>query len=64
MLKRQNEAAGRLGAQASGGIPYVILCDTALVYGFATSSDFITEDLINQVIEQKQHFAIFAPMNR
>lgn len=48
-------------AQASGGIPRTIniLCDTSLVYGFASESPRITADLVNQVIEQKRQFGIF-----
>jgi general secretion pathway protein A len=48
-------------AQASSGIPRAIniLCDTALVYGFATGADRITTDLVGEVIEQKRTFGIF-----
>jgi type II secretory pathway predicted ATPase ExeA len=47
-------------AQASCGIPRSIniLCDTALVYGFATGADLITADLVGQVIEQKRTFGV------
>ena len=50
--------------EASHGIPRVIniLCDTALVYGFATRADQITTQLVSEVIEDKRKFGIF-PMN-
>lgn len=49
-------------AQASSGIPRAIniLCDTALVYGFAARADQITIDVVHEVIEQKRHFGIFS----
>jgi type II secretory pathway predicted ATPase ExeA len=49
-------------AQASSGIPRSIniLCDTALVYGFATNVEWITTKLVGEVIEQKRTFGIFA----
>ena len=48
-------------AQASSGIPRSIniLCDTALVYGFASKASRITPALIGEVIEQKRTFGIF-----
>jgi general secretion pathway protein A len=48
-------------ARASGGIPRTIniLCDTALVYGFATGVDLITTALVSEVLEQKKTFRIF-----
>lgn len=50
--------------EASHGIPRVIniLCDTALVYGFATRADQITTKLVSDVIEDKRKYGIF-PMN-
>jgi type II secretory pathway predicted ATPase ExeA len=47
-------------AQASLGIPRTIniLCDTALVYGFAASRQQIGSDLIYQVIEDKKEFGV------
>ncbi|HEY1362522.1 MAG TPA: AAA family ATPase [Xanthobacteraceae bacterium] len=55
------EACGMI-AQASAGIPRTIniLCDTALVYGFAAKADRITTTLVGDVIEQKRTFGIFA----
>lgn len=51
-------------ADASGGIPRMIniLCDTALVYGFATGADYVTTKLVHDVIEDKRNFGIF-PVN-
>ncbi len=52
--------ACQLIAQASGGIPRTIniLCDTALVYGFATAVRQITADLVTMVIADKQQYGI------
>jgi general secretion pathway protein A len=54
------EDACRIIAQASQGIPRTIniLSDTALVYGFATSADRITEDLVKLVIENKSQYGV------
>jgi len=48
-------------AKASGGIPRMIniLCDTALVYGFARGEKTITGELILDVIADKQQYSIF-----
>jgi type II secretory pathway predicted ATPase ExeA len=48
-------------AAASGGIPRMIniLCDTALVYGFAGGKRVIAGDLISEVIADKQQYSIF-----
>ncbi len=47
-------------ARASRGIPRTIniLCDTALVYGFATSAPQITEDIVTSVIDDKNQFGV------
>lgn len=47
-------------AQASQGIPRTIniLCDTALVYGFASRAQYITSDLVATVIENKAQFGV------
>ena len=47
-------------ARASHGIPRTIniLCDTALVYGFAASSTYIDADLVNMVIENKSQYGV------
>src|SRR5262245_6340933 len=59
-----SKEACALIAEASAGIPRMInvLCDTALVYGFATSADLITTKLVQDVIEDKRNFGIF-PLN-
>ncbi len=53
------QACNRI-AEASRGIPRTInvLCDTALVYGFATNAETITLDLVNSVIENKDRFGV------
>src|SRR4051794_38026064 len=45
-------------AEASNGIPRTIniLCDTALVYGFATQAESITKEIVADVITQKRNF--------
>ena len=47
-------------AEASRGIPRTInvLCDTALVYGFAMNAETITLDIVNSVIENKDRFGV------
>jgi general secretion pathway protein A len=53
--------ASSLIAHASRGIPRMInvLCDTVLVYGFATGAQTITAELVQQVIEDKQKYGVF-----
>jgi type II secretory pathway predicted ATPase ExeA len=48
-------------ASASGGIPRMInvLCDTALVYGFANDKKVISDQLVRDVIADKQQYSIF-----
>lgn len=55
-----SDAACNAIAQASGGIPRTIniLCDTALVYGFASDRRQIDEELIRQVIQDKIDFGV------
>ncbi len=57
------EACRRI-AVASGGIPRMIniLCDTALVYGFARGEKIISGELVKEVIADKQQYSIF-PLN-
>jgi type II secretory pathway predicted ATPase ExeA len=52
--------ACRMIASASRGIPRTIniLCDTALVYGFATETAQITGELIALVIEDKHQYGV------
>jgi len=54
------EACARI-ASASGGIPRMIniLCDTALVYGFARGEKTISAKLVDEVIADKQQYSIF-----
>jgi general secretion pathway protein A len=48
-------------ATASGGIPRMInvLCDTALVYGFANDQKVVSDQLVQDVIADKQQYSIF-----
>lgn len=48
-------------AAASGGIPRMInvLCDTALVYGFANEQKVISDQIVREVIADKQQYSIF-----
>jgi len=48
-------------AKASGGIPRMInvLCDTALVYGFAGDSKVVGQEIVRQVIADKQQHSMF-----
>jgi general secretion pathway protein A len=59
-----SEGACKLVAEASHGVPRIIniLCDTALVYGYSTTSKSIDGDLMQLVIEDKRNFGIF-PVN-
>lgn len=52
--------ACQLIAKASRGIPRTIniLCDTALVYGFAAEQYQITSNLVNLVISDKQEYGV------
>lgn len=54
------EEARRVIAHASGGIPRTIniLCDTSLVYGFATSADRISAELVKLVIENRSQYGV------
>jgi general secretion pathway protein A len=55
------QEACTLIAAASGGIPRMInvLCDTALVYGFANDQKVIGDKLVSDVIADKQQYSIF-----
>ena len=55
-----SDLACTLIARASGGIPRTIniLCDTALVYGFASSARVINENIVASVIENKEQFGV------
>jgi general secretion pathway protein A len=47
-------------AEASRGIPRTInvLCDVALVYGFAMNAESISVDIVNSVIDNKNRFGV------
>ena len=53
--------ASQMIAQASRGIPRTInvLCDTAMVYAFATGSKAVTTDIVSLVIQDKRDFGVF-----
>ena len=55
-----SEEACRLIAHASQGIPRTIniLCDTALIYGFAVSAEGITPEIVTMVIENKSQYGV------
>ena len=55
-----SDEACRVIAHASQGIPRTIniLCDTALVYGFAASEDTISSELVKIVIENKTQYGV------
>jgi general secretion pathway protein A len=63
MLFTQEACA--LISSASGGIPRMInvLCDTALVYGFANDKKVVSDQLVRDVIADKQQYSIF-PVKR
>jgi general secretion pathway protein A len=54
-----NDACRMIGT-ASRGIPRTIniLCDTALVYGFAANLHQVTSEIVSLVIENKQEFGV------
>jgi len=53
-------SACKMIAQASRGIPRTIniLCDTALVYGFAANVGVISTEIVRSVIENKAQFGV------
>ena len=55
-----SDEACKMIAEASCGVPRTIniLCDTALVYGFAANAKQITPALVTMVIENKQHYGV------
>lgn len=54
------DEACQIIAQTSLGIPRTIniLCDTALVYGFAAGADRVTAELVETVIKNKAQFGV------
>jgi general secretion pathway protein A len=55
-----SDAACHLIAEASRGIPRTIniLCDTAMVYGFAANAKVITSEIVRTVIENKAQYGV------
>jgi general secretion pathway protein A len=55
------EACAKI-AHTSAGIPRTIniLCDTALVYGYASKSNVVTKGLVDRVINDKRSYGIFS----
>ncbi len=53
--------ARRIVFEASGGVPRVIniLCDTALVYAFASSEKMVSEGTVRKVLADKQQYGVF-----
>ena len=47
-------------AHASQGIPRTIniLCDTALIYGFAVSAEWISAEIVTMVVENKSQYGV------
>jgi len=48
--------------QASGGVPRVIniLCDTALIYGFANEAASIDVEIVRSVVKDKREYGVFS----
>jgi len=59
-----SDEACKIIADTSRGVPRTIniLCDTALVYGFAAGQDKITAELVDTVIQNKAQFGVL-PFN-
>jgi type II secretory pathway predicted ATPase ExeA len=57
--------ACRLIAHTSSGVPRIIniLCDTALVYGYAANTNRISAELIQMVIDDKRDFGVLPLVN-
>src|SRR5665213_1366345 len=55
-----SEEACKSIAHASQGIPRTIniLCDTAMIYGFAVSAECISTELVTMVIENKSQYGV------
>jgi type II secretory pathway predicted ATPase ExeA len=55
-----SDEACEMIAEASRGIPRTIniLCDTSLVYSFATGVEEVTADLVKAVIENKEQYGV------
>ena len=57
-----SDEACRLIYQASGGVPRVIniLCDTALIYGFANEAASIDAEIVKSVIKDKRDYGVLS----
>jgi type II secretory pathway predicted ATPase ExeA len=57
--------ACKLIAQISSGVPRIIniLCDTALVYGYAANTNRISAELVQMVIDDKRDFGVLPLIN-
>lgn len=57
--------ASALVAEASGGVPRSInlICDTALVYGYAKGARYISSRLLETVIADKRNYSVFSSRN-
>jgi type II secretory pathway predicted ATPase ExeA len=57
--------ACRLIAHTSAGVPRIIniLCDTALVYGYAANASRISAELVQMVIDDKRDFGVLPLIN-
>jgi type II secretory pathway predicted ATPase ExeA len=57
--------ACKLIAHTSAGVPRIIniLCDTALVYGYAASAGRISAELVQMVIDDKRDFGVLPLIN-
>src|SRR5215469_1784240 len=55
-----SDSACKLIAEASRGIPRTIniLCDTALVYGYAANAQEINVEIVTSVIQNKSHYGV------
>jgi type II secretory pathway predicted ATPase ExeA len=55
-----SQEACRSIARASQGIPRTIniLCDTALIYGFAVSAEWISAEIVTMVVENKSQYGV------
>ena len=57
-----SDEACRLIFQASGGVPRVIniLCDTAMIYGFANEAASIDAEIVRSVIKDKRDYGVLS----
>lgn len=57
-----DDDAAELVSVSARGTPRLIniLCDTALLYGYAVDAQIITADIVQRVLEDKRHYGVFA----